>query len=664
MTTSNPNNEPSFTRKDDSLQSIAESAVLLTISKMMRDKEIVNRVEKYFTSRGINEQSIRRFTLGYYDDGKHHGFMIPIQDKDGRFAYMKLRRTPEDENAQPVAEALGRNGEKPPEKYRVYPAGSKLLLVGEDELLTSRSNKVLIVEGELDRIKAIQDGVKIPVVTGGSAQVFKNEWIDSLKNMRHIWICFDNDEPGIKGAKNLAERIIKRIPTASVYIITLPFGKDTGADLSDYFNQNKGTADELFTKYTEWYGGARPIDPDRFKEMTVSDVAKILDLTIKDNFANKVIIFLAMLLAYTEDSQLNIMLNAQSSTGKTYLVNEVSRLFPPQDIHVYGKTSPTALYYNEKLKKHDEKTGKDYIDLERSIIIFSEQQNMQLLENLRAFLSHDSKDTPFILTNKGKNGKNTATEAYLRGFSSTFFCSANLRIDEQEETRSFILSPESSEETVKAGVDICITKNTNKKLYYALLDNHPDRRLLMDRILYVKSLKVDQINIGDNQYLKKRFYENLRAIPPKTQRKIDHFISLVKGIALLNAPFRMVDGNIVTTKSDVDEAMKLWSAISESMFYGIPPQVLDFYKKRILPAYHSVNETRGKKKGITYDQLAMECYKQTGSYPNLDVVRKMFIPTLQCASLISYEKDDDDKRQMLITPLIFPDDSVDKKAEK
>ena len=633
--------------------------VVQNIHKKTRDSK---EVREYFNGRGINNDSIDKYMLGVGALGGRHGFIIPIFDREGKVAYVKIRRMPEDESAETIAETLGSKSSIP--KYVVYPAKSKLLLVGEDELVKSTSSDVLICEGELDRIIAIQEGVKMPVVCGGGgAQTFKEEWIYALKNMRNIYICLDRDKAGEDGFKNLASKIADHIPTASIYKVALPFDDDTHGDLTDYFVQKCGTADELFSGYSEYYCGAEPIDVPGLKEMSVDDVANVLDTTIKNNRVNKVIAFLAMLLAYTEDSQLNVMFNAQSSTGKTYITLEVAKYFPVQDIKVYGRTSKTAFYYNESLMKHDDNGG-FYIDLERRILVFAEQPDMQLLENLRSFLSHDLKKTPFILTNKSKNGRNVANEGYILGFASTLFCSANMRIDEQEQTRSLILSPESTAETVKAGVAESIARNSNKDAYLAKLNSDEARKSLMERILYIKSLHVGQIDISDSEYLESRFYENLRSTPPRVQRQIGHFISLVKGMALLNAPFRMAGNKIVATKKDIDEATKLWYAISESMFYGVPPQALDFYKNCIIPAYYVINEARTKKKGITYDELANYYFKQTGSYPNLDMVRKMFIPALQCASLISYDKDEDDKRQMLITPLVFFEDGKNKESDE
>lgn len=609
----------------------------------------------YFNGRGINDNSIDEFMLGIGEFYDCQWFMIPVFDKDGNVAYVKLRRMQKDGLADVLAEALGEKNTLP--KYKLYPTGSKTILVGEDQLVKSSSSDVLICEGELDRIITMQEGVKMPVVTGGGAQTFRDEWIDSLKNMRNIYICMDKDDVGEKSAERLAKRISERIPTASIYKISLPFEDDTKKDLTDYFTEKRGTADELFSKYAKFHCGAKPIDPTKFKEMTVEDIADVLDSTIKYDFVSKVITFLAMLLAYTESDQQNIMFNADSSTGKTYICSEVSKYFPSQDVKIYGKTTPSAFYYSQSLQDKD-KEGQTFIDLERRILVFTEQPDTQLQENIRALLSHDSKRIPFAITNKGKNGKNVAVEGYLLGFPSTFFCSANMRIDEQEQTRCLILSPESSPEKITAGIDTSIARNSHKSAHDAKIRNDSDRKQLIERVAYIKSLKVDTIDIDNSEYLRARFMENKDALSPRAQREIAHFMSLVKAMALVNAPFRMVNSKIVATDKDVDEAMKLWLPISENMAYGISPQAFNFYKNIILPAYRAKNEGTAQKKGITYDELRLEYYNQTGTYPNMENIRKQYIPALKTAALVDCQKDEDDKRQILIIPLKFFNDGL------
>ncbi len=617
-------------------------------------------VREYFNARGINNDSIDRHLLGAAKFGNRRGYMIPIINRTGHVAYVKLRRTPEDEAAEVLAKTMGKTNSVP--KYSVYPAGANLILVGEDQLVKSTSSSVLICEGELDRIISIQEGVNMPVVTGGGgAQTFKDEWIDQLANMRDIYICFDRDEAGESGAEKLAQRLAARIPTASIYLITLPFEKNSHADLTDYFNQKRGTAEELFTKYAKFYCGTKPIDPSKFEELTVDDIANVLDTTIKYDYVAKTVIFLAMTLTYTESDQLNVMLNGDSSSGKSHDVTEVAKFFPPQDVLIYGKTTPTAFYYSEKLRKTDSETGQTYMDLERRIMVFTEQPDTQLQENLRALLSHDAKKIPFAITNRSKNGKNVAVEGYILGFPSTFFCSANMRMDEQEQTRCLIISPETSKEKVIAGVDASIDKNSDKDAYDERIARNEARNQLKERILYIKGLNVKTIGIADSKYLRARFMENRRALRPKAQREISHFISLVKAMALINAPFRMVDGKIIATNKDVDEAMKIWSELSKSMVYGISPQMYDFYKQFILSTYlEKCKSSAVRPKGVTYDEIRRRYFEQTGSYPNMDNIRHQYIPGLATAALISCDKDEGDKRQKLIIPLADLVDDMDK----
>ena len=139
------------------------------------------------------------------------------------------------------------------------------------------------------------------------------------------------------------------------------------------------------------------------------------------------------------------------------------------------------------------------------------------------------------------------------------------------------------------------------------------------------------------------------------QREISHFISLVKAIALINAPFRLVNGRVVATRKDVDEVMKLWTPISVSMSYGISPQALSFYKDVILPAYYAKKDSIINSTGITLSDISKEYYNQIGNYPNMENIRKQYIPVLETASLIKCEKSKDDKRNKIVIPLVFFD---------
>lgn len=81
------------------------------------------------------------------------------------------------------------------------------------------------------------------------------------------------------------------------------------------------------------------------KEITLREITDVLSLTIKHDDDNKLIVFLCMLSAYTDKSQMNVSLNAPSATGKTYLATEIAKLFPDEDKVVRSGASPTSFFY-------------------------------------------------------------------------------------------------------------------------------------------------------------------------------------------------------------------------------------------------------------------------------------------------------------------------------
>lgn len=596
---------------------------------------------KYFQGRGISLMNINTCRLGCGNFSGKMWLTIPIVE-DGQ-TFLKLRRPPEDEAREP--------------KYLFYPKGSVATVYGGDALLKSSSDSVLICGGELDKIIADQMNFGIPTISGTAGEgTFKESWVDKyLKNRRNVYICFDADEAGKCATETLAELLKEKCPKMSIFKIVIPTKLGEHADLTDA-NLAGITAKELLDS-AEFICGAKPINKDEFTEMTISDLSRILGLTIKHDEINKVIIFLAMLSTYTEEDQLNVFLNARSSSGKSYLVQEVAKLFPQIDLLEFGKVSPTAFYYSEGVKRTDE-NGELYIDLERKILVFLDQVNFMLQENLRSLLSHDKKRLPFMNTNKNKKGANSAETVYLVGFPSAFFCSANMKMDEQEQTRAFLLSPEITQEKLEDGVDLVQQKVGNKTAFNKMLDENKERQSLIDRILYIKELGIKEIVIPDEFNVAERFKRTLKRLQPRSQRDIQHLNSLIKTITLLNAPFRESGDGVLTAKqSDVDQAFDLWLPLNRSQQYGVSPQALDFYEQIVLPAF------KVKGAGLTMKDLHHYNLEASDELLNQNFCRNQYIPVLESAGFISYDKNPENGREMLITPLILNLDSSRKEDE-
>ncbi|HBH13837.1 MAG TPA: hypothetical protein DDX29_12125 [Clostridiales bacterium] len=145
--------------------------------------------------RGWTIQTIIDFKLGWSDERVY----IPIHNKDGRLLnirkYDVLHKTKQ--------KFLGIEGHN---QVRLWP---------EDIL---RQEIVIIFGGEPDTILATQMG--LPAVTFANGEgTFRAELLPSFENKK-VYICYDVDDAGAKGAKVLSEAISKF--AAETYVINLP----------------------------------------------------------------------------------------------------------------------------------------------------------------------------------------------------------------------------------------------------------------------------------------------------------------------------------------------------------------------------------------------------------------------------------------------------------
>lgn len=384
-------------------------------------------------------------------------------------------------------------------------------------------------------------------------------------------------------------------------------------------------------------------DLSDFKPITSSDVTKILGLTIKRDETNKIITFLAQLSAYTEDSQINISFNAPSSTGKSYIPLEIVSLFPKEDVIKLGNCSPTAFYHEQG--EYDKITNTIKVDLSRKIIIFLDQPSNQLLERMRALLSHDEKVIKAKITDKNQRGGNRTKTVAIKGFPVVIFCTAGLRLDEQEATRFLLLSPEISYEKIREAIYEKIKKEVDSVSYQGFTEKDPERKLLKKRILAIKETNIKEIKIDNRELIKKLFFKNIKQPKPRHQRDIARVMSLIKVLALLNLWFRQRDGEaIVANKDDIIEAFRIWGAISESQELNLPPYVLNLYKDVILEAYKVV------KRGLGRQEIMKKHFEVYGRFLPDWQLRQWIIPMLETSGLITQEPDQLDKRKLLIYP--------------
>lgn len=589
------------------------------------------RIRQYLHARGITDAIISDYKLGW---GEFYGkwwITIPIQDIDGNFMFFKLRQDPNEGD----------------EKI-TYPRGIEAQVYSW-ETLGNTNDKIVICEGELDKL--LLSSKKIPAITSThGAMTFKKEWIEKVQKSPKIYICFDNDEAGKKGAERVAKMV--KNEENKIYIITLPQEIGEGGDITDYFIKLNGNLNNLFEKYTKEY--PEKIDTSQFKPFSSPELIKTLGLTIKRDEENKLITFLCELSAYTENSQFNISFNAPSSTGKSYIPTEIARLFPEEDIIEIGYCSPTAFFHD--VGEYQKKKKGYLVDLSRKILIFLDQPHTQLLERLRPLLSHDKKEIILKITDKTQKFGLKTKNVLLRGYPSVIFCTAGLKIDEQEATRFLLLSPETNQEKIREAIREKIKKETDNDIYQKWLDNNPERKLLKERIRAIKQENIEEIKIGSPDKIEERFFKKNKMLKPRHSRDIGRLISLIKSFALLNLWFRRKDGLVViASDDDIEEAFKVWDAISESQELNLPPYIYNLFYEVILSAWNDKNRSENFEEmtgelGLSRQDIIQKHYQVYGRFIADWQLRQQIIPMLETAGLIMQEQNPNDKRKMLIYP--------------
>lgn len=586
-------------------------------------------IVEYLKNRGIAEDIISEYQLGW---GKFYGkwwITIPVKDRQGNSVFFKLRQDP----------AVGN-------EKMTYPKGIEAQIYGW-EIISDNPDIVFICEGELDRLILMANGFPAVTSTHG-ALTFKKAWVELIPDTAEAYVCFDNDKAGREGAEKVCQ-LLKDSGVKRISKITLPPEVGEGGDITDFLIKLKGNLDDLIYKYAKPYPGQ--IDYSEFEPLSSQKLIETLGITIKRDEENKLITFLCQLSAFTENSQLNISFNAPSSTGKSYIPTEISQLFPEDDVIEVAYCSPTAFFHDVGV--YDKEKQGYTVDLSRKIIIFLDQPHAQLLQHLRPLLSHDKKEIRLKITDKSQKAGLRTKNIFLKGFPAVIFCTAGLRIDEQESTRFLLLSPEINQEKIREAIYEKIRRETDNQSYYNNLSQNPERAMLIKRIKAVKEAHIENIRIGNPYKLEQMFFEGDKTLKPRHQRDIGRIISIIKAFALLNLWFRERDSStIIANEDDIDEAFKVWSVISESQELNLPPYIYNLYRDVILAVYQEKNKDifSEAKLGVSKQDILQKHYEVYSRHLPDWQLRQQIIPMLETSGLIVSDSDPNDKRK----PIYYP----------
>lgn len=206
-----------------------------------------------------------------------------------------------------------------------------------------------------------------------------------------------------------------------------------------------------------------PKPAEKFKELTLRDLDRILGHKIKGDVLSRTVEFLAMLSAFTRDDQLNVSSNGPTSSGKTYSPLTLSSLFPKENVIVIHRASPTAFFH--ELGVYDKETNTRTIDFDGKIMIFADQPDQKLLTAMRPVLSHDGKQLLSMITDKTDKGGHRTKKVAFKGYPVFIFCTASFEVDDQEATRFLFVAPEITQDKLKKGVETRIKRDSNYDAY-------------------------------------------------------------------------------------------------------------------------------------------------------------------------------------------------------
>ena len=135
----------------------------------------------YWYKRGLTDETINRFQLGFYNDW----YTIPIF-MNGTFMNFQIRK------------------EEPNKRIKSWYSGVGPLLFNSD--LLKVANTIIITESPVDTILLNQVG--LPGIShNGGADFWSPTWFKYFIHQKEIYIVYDNDIAGKKGARRVAKAL-------------------------------------------------------------------------------------------------------------------------------------------------------------------------------------------------------------------------------------------------------------------------------------------------------------------------------------------------------------------------------------------------------------------------------------------------------------------------
>lgn len=273
-----------------------------------------NVIKQLMKERGWNPKTLDKLQIRNDETKKPARIAIPIRNADGdNLVNIRLYNSKVEPKILSWRKGLGGN--------QLFP---------NPQRWETDDNGILICEGEPDTICALSRGFNATTFTCGCSTV-PEHLLKHFKDM-NVYIAYDADVPGQKGAKKLAKALLKI--AATVNLVNWPdymgIQANHGQDLTDYFVRHRGTEEEfegLFTEFSEADTLPLPLlrDLPPAAPYPVDVLPNVLKNAVK---------------AITESIQAPIAITAQSLLAVASLAVQTH-----YNIEIDGRISPTANFF-------------------------------------------------------------------------------------------------------------------------------------------------------------------------------------------------------------------------------------------------------------------------------------------------------------------------------
>jgi DNA primase len=173
-------------------------------------RQLPQAMRSYLKGRGLADHIIDAKLLGW----NGHRITIPIFGREREVLFFRYAKSPNDASDAPKM---------------LSEVGSGVELYGWESLMR-KPYRIVVCEGEFDRLVLESHGILAVTSTAG-ATAFLPEWSPYFEGVRRIYVAFDRDEAGARGA----ETVKSILPRAA--IVTLPAEVGERGDVSDYFTK-------------------------------------------------------------------------------------------------------------------------------------------------------------------------------------------------------------------------------------------------------------------------------------------------------------------------------------------------------------------------------------------------------------------------------------------